>query len=106
MTDQFTIDWGVLQEDHLAPFLFIISLHYVLRYANTDLDDLTLVCLRSQCYPAEVLADLHYADDIALGFFFLENTIETAQYLFRDVDNACQNVGPIPKGTLRPNTWT
>jgi hypothetical protein len=41
-TDQFAIDTGVLQRDPVAPFLFIICLNYVLRYAITDSDGLTL----------------------------------------------------------------
>ena len=88
-TDQFSIDTGVLQGDPLAPFLFIICLDYALRNAITDSDGLTLKRRRSRRHPAEVLADLDYADDIAL----LENTIESAQDLLNRVEKACQDVG-------------
>jgi hypothetical protein len=88
-TDQFAIDTGVLQRDPVAPFLFIICLNYVLRYAITDSDGLTLKRRRSQRHPAEVLAELDYADDIAQ----LENTIESAQDLLNRVEKACKDVG-------------
>ena len=88
-TEQFAIDTGVLQGDPLAPFLFIICLDYALRSAITDSDGLTLKRRRSSRHPAAVLADLDYADDIAL----LENTIKSAQDLLNRVEKACQDVG-------------
>ena len=88
-TEQFAIDTGVLQGDPLAPFLFIICLDYALRSAITDSDGLTLKRRGSSRHPAVVLADLDYADDIAL----LENTIKSAQDLLNRVEKACQDVG-------------
>ena len=41
-TDAFKIDTGVLQGDHLAPFLFIIVLDYALCTSITSSDGLTL----------------------------------------------------------------
>ena len=84
-TEQFAIDTGVLQGDPLAPFLFIICLEYALHSAITDSDGLTLKCRRSSGHPAVVLADLDYADGIAL----LENTIKSAQDLLNRVEKAC-----------------
>ena len=78
----------MLQGDPFAPFLFIICLDYALRSAITDSDGLTLKRRRSSRHPAVVLADLDYADDIAL----LENTIKSAQDLLNRVEKACQDV--------------
>ena len=64
--DQFMIVTGVLEGYPLAPFLFIICLDYALRTAISDSDGLMLKHRRSRHYPAETLADLDYADDIAL----------------------------------------
>ena len=88
-TDTFKIDTGVLQGDPLAPFLFIIVLDYALRTSITSSDGLTLKPRQSRRYPAEKLADLDYADDIAL----LEDCIEAAQDLLKRVEKACQEVG-------------
>ena len=88
-TDTFSIDTGVLQGDPLAPFLFVICLDYALRTTISDTDGLTLKRRYSSRYPAEVLPDLDYADDIAL----LENSIQTAQDLLNRVEKACQDIG-------------
>ena len=88
-TGTFKIDTGVLQGDPLAPFLFIIVLDYALRTSITSSDGLTLKPRQSRRYPAEKLADLDYADDIAL----LEDCIESAQDLLKRVEKACQEVG-------------
>ena len=88
-TDAFNINTGVLQGDPLAPFLFIMCLDYALRTSITETDGLTLSRRRSRRHPAEVIADLDYADDIAL----LENTIDAAQDLLIRVEKACQDVG-------------
>ena len=73
-TNALKIDTGVLQGDPLAPFLFILVLDYALRTSITSNDSLTLKPRKSSRYPAEKLADLDYADDIAL----LEDCIEAA----------------------------
>lgn len=88
-TNTFSIDTGVLQGDPLAPFLFVICLDYALRSSISDSDGLTLKRRRSRRFPAEVLADLDYADDIAL----LEDTIATAQDLLNRVEKSCQGIG-------------
>ena len=88
-TDTFPIDTGVLQGDPMAPFLFIICLDYVLRQAISDEDGLTLKRRRSRRYPPEVLADIDFADDIAL----LEDNIEEAEVLLHKVEQASQSIG-------------
>ena len=88
-TDSFAINTGVLQGDPLAPFLFIICLDYALRTAIDCTDGLTLKRRQSQRYPAQVLADLAFADDIAL----LEDSLSAVQDLLLRVEKSCQVVG-------------
>ena len=91
-TGTFTIQAGVLQGDTLAPYLFIIVLDYVMRAAlGNDEDNLgfTITPRRSRRQPAEVLADLDFADDIAL----LSDTLNQAQDLLCRVENAADIVG-------------
>ena len=71
--EYFNIVAGVLQEDTLAPCLFIICRNYVLR---TSIDKIRengfeLTKKRSRRYPAKTIADADYADDIAI----LANTL-------------------------------
>lgn len=88
-TATFKIDTGVLQGDPLAPFLFIISLDYALRSSISTSDGLTLKRRQSSRHPAEVLADLAFADDICL----LEDTLADAQDLLHRVETATQEIG-------------
>ena len=88
LTDFFTINTGVLQSDPLAPFLFIICIDFALCKAIDQSGSITLKS-RSRCHPAECLADLGYADDIAL----LEDDIQNAQQLLFKVEQACQSLG-------------
>ena len=72
-TGYFDIAARVLQGDTLAPYLFIISLDYVLR---TSIDQIRengfdLTKKRSKRYPAKTITDADYADDIWL----LANTL-------------------------------
>ena len=66
-TDYFDIVAGVLQGDILAPYLFIISVDYMLR---TSIDKMKendfLLKERSRKYPAQTITDMDYADDIVL----------------------------------------
>ena len=82
----------MLQGDPLASFLFIICLDSALHSVITDSDGRTLKCCSSSHHQAVVLADLNYADDIAL----LENTIKSAQNLLNRVEKASQDVGLFP----------
>ena len=88
-SDVFQIDTGVLQGDPLAPFIFIICLDYALRTSISDSDGLTLRRQRSRRTPAELLAELAFADDIAL----MENTIQQAESLLHKVETATQSIG-------------
>ncbi len=58
----------MLQGDTLAPYLFIISLDYVLRTSTDKMKDngFKLAKEISRRYPALTITDTDYADDIAL----------------------------------------
>ena len=77
---------GVLQGDTLAPFLFIIVLDYALRKALADGKEeelgFTVTPRRSRRHPKEALADLDFADDIAL----LSDAVHQAQELLLRVE--------------------
>ena len=91
-TDLFEITAGVLQGDTLAPFLFIIVLDYAMRKAMAGCEEdlgFTLTPRKSRRYPKEVLADLDFADDIAL----LSDAINQAQQLLYRVETECKKVG-------------
>ena len=88
-TEYFSINSGILQGDPLAPFLFIIVLDYALRMAIEVNDGLVISRRRSSRHPAQHLADLDFADDIAL----LENTSLDAEHLLHKVEKAALEVG-------------
>ena len=92
-TEKFEITAGVLQGDTLAPFLFIIVLDYAMRKAlgNGKEEELgfTLRERKSSRHPKEVIADLDFADDIAL----LSDGIKQAQELLLRVERECSKVG-------------
>ena len=85
----FQIDTGALQGDSLAPFIFIICLDYALRSSITSSDGLTLKRQRIPRTPAELLAELAFADDIAL----MEDTVHQAEVLLHKVEAATQSIG-------------
>lgn len=71
----FCVSTEVLQGDVLALLLFIILVDYLL-LRSSDGDSGVLTCPRkSRRYPAKVLNDLDFADEIAL----LEASISSAQ---------------------------
>ena len=92
-TEQFDITAGVLQGDTLAPFLFIIVLDYAMRKAMAGGKEeelgFTITPRRSRRHPKEVIADLDFADDIAL----LSDTMQQAQELLLRVETECSKVG-------------
>ena len=91
-TELFDITGGVLQGDTLAPFLFIIVLDYALRKAMKGKEEelgFTITPRKSSRHPKEVLADLDFADDIAL----LSDQIKQAQELLTNVETECKKVG-------------
>ena len=89
-TEFFDIIAGVLQGDTLAPFLFIIVLDYVLR--NLDQNKNLGFTLRKQLsrrYPAEMLTDADFADDLVL----LSDKIGNAEKLLNILETAAASVG-------------
>ena len=90
-TEFFEILTGVLQEDALAPYIFIIALDYATRQAVGNENNLgfTLDRSRSRRHPAEVICDTVFAIDIAL----LSNTLEQVQLLLSRVETAAKQIG-------------
>ena len=91
-TELFDITAGVLQGDTLAPFLFIIVLDYAMRKALGDREDdlgFTITPRKSRRHPKQTIADLDFADDIAL----LSDAIQQAQELLTRVESECKKVG-------------
>ena len=90
-TDYFDIVAGVLQEDRLAPYLFIICLDYVLRTSidNIRENGFEQTKKRTRRYPAKTITDADYADDIAL----LANTPNQAETLLHTLERATAGIG-------------
>ena len=87
-TEYFDIVAGVLQEDTLAPYLFIICLDYVLR---TSIDKIRengfeLTKKRSRRYPAKTIT---YTDDIAI----LANIPNQVETLLHSLERAAAGIG-------------
>ena len=92
ISDPFEISTGVLQGDVLAPFLFIVLVDYLLKKATSDVDTGVVTHpRRSRRYPARVINDLHFADDIAL----LESTMSQAQAQLNRTATAAKELGLI-----------
>ena len=90
-TEYFDIVAGVLQGDTLAPYLFIISLDYVLR---TSIDKIRengseLTKKRNRRYPAKTITDSDYADDITIR----ANTPNQAETLLHSLERAAEGIG-------------
>ena len=83
-TDYFDIVVGVLQEDTLAPYLFIICLDYVLRTSIDKMKEngFKLTKERGRRYHAKTITDADYADDIAL----VANAPTQAETLLRSLE--------------------
>ena len=75
ISDPFPVTTGVLQGDVLAPFLFIILVDYLLKKSSGAESGVMTHPRRSRRYPAKMLNDLDFADDIAL----LESSMPRAQ---------------------------
>ena len=88
-SDLFEILTGILQGDPLAPYLFIIVLDFALRKSISQEDGITLLRQRSRRHPPTCLADLDFADDIAL----LSEISRDAEALLHKVESACEEVG-------------
>ena len=89
-TEFFNIIAGVLQGDTLAPYLFIIVLDYQLRNLDQNKNlGFTLGKQLSRRYPAEMLTDADFADDLAL----LSGKIGNAEKLLNILETAAVSVG-------------
>ena len=88
---QFDIVAGVLQGDTLSPYLFIICLHYVLRKSIDKIREngFELTKKRSRRYPAKIITDADYADDIAI----LANTPNQTETLLNSLEWAVTGIG-------------
>ena len=89
-TDFFASHAGVLQGDTLAPFLFITVLDYAMRSGIEGYEDLgfTLTERRSHRFPAVMITDTNFADDIAL----ISDNLDNAQSLLEGVETAATEV--------------
>ena len=90
-TEYFDIVAGELQEDTLAPYLFIICLDYVLGTSINKIreNSFQLTKKRSRRYPAKTIIDADYADDIAI----LTNTPNQAETLLHSLEQAAVGIG-------------
>ena len=89
--DYFDIVAGVLQEDTLAPYLFIICLDYVLRTSTDKIKEngFQLTKERSRKYPAKTITDADYTDDISL----LANAPAQTETLLHSLERAAAGIG-------------
>ena len=90
-TEYFDIVAGVLQGDTLAPYLFIISLDYVLR---TSIDKIRengfeLTKKRRRKYSTKTITDADYGDDIEI----LANIPNQAETLLHSLERAAAGIG-------------
>ena len=81
----------MLQGDKLAPYLFIICLDYVLRTSINKIREngFELTKKRSKRYPAKIITDADYADDLAL----LANMPNQAETLLHSLERAAAGIG-------------
>ena len=92
ISDLFEVTTGVLQGDVLAPFLFVIVVDYLLSNSTAGTDvGVETHPRRSRRYPAKLLNDLDFADDISL----LESAIPRAQTQLTRTASAGKDVGLI-----------
>ena len=74
-TEYFKILEDVFQEDTLAPYLFTIVIDYIMRMTIDGKEELGFILNpKSRRYPAEVITDLDYAEDIALICYEIAQT--------------------------------
>ena len=91
ISNPFSVTTGVLQGDVLAPFLFIILVDYLLLKSSEGDSGVVTRPRKSRRYPAKVLNDLDFADDIAL----LESSISRAQCQLTKTANAAADLGLV-----------
>ena len=91
-TTFFDILAGIFQGDTIAPFLFIIVLDYALKQAfkiSNSACGIVIEPRKSSRYPEVRIADLAYADDIAL----LNSSLQLAENLLHSVEISAAQVG-------------
>ena len=90
-TNYFDILEGMLQGDTLSLYMFIICLDNALRTFIDLMNDnsFTLAKERSRSYPAQMITDADYADNIAL----LANTPAQAESLLHSLKRAAGGIG-------------
>ena len=90
-TDYCDIVARVLQGDTLAPYLFIISLDYVLRTSIDKIKEngFELTKKRSRRYPAKTITNADYADDISI----LANEPAQAETLLHSLERVSAGIG-------------
>ena len=89
-TEFFDIIAGVLQGDTLAPYLFITVFDYVLKSVDQSKNlGSTLKKQLSRRYPAEMLMDADFADDLAV----LSDKIGNAEKILKILEAAAASVG-------------
>ena len=90
-TEYFDIVAGVLQGDTQAPYLFIICLDYVLRTSIDKIKEngFELTKKRSRRYPAQIITNADYTDDIVL----LVNAPAEAETLLHSLERAAAGIG-------------
>ena len=87
----FNIVAGILQRDTLAPYRFIICLDYLLRTSIDKIKEngFKLTKERSRRYPAKIITDSDYADDISL----LTNAPAQAETLLHSLEWTTAGIG-------------
>ena len=90
-TKEFVTTAGILQGDTLAPYLFVITVDYILRQSVDTIKEKGIVIKpgKSNRDRFKYLTDLDYADDIALTGTLLKD----AQDLLTSLENASARVG-------------
>ena len=90
-TEYFNIVAEVLQGDTLAPYLFIICLDYALRTSIDKIKEnsFELIKKRSRRYPAKIITDANYVDNIAI----LANKPNQAETLLHSLEQAATGIG-------------
>ena len=90
-TYYFDIVASVLQEDTLAPYLYITCLDNELKTSIDKMKDnsFKLIKKRSGRYPPQIITDVNYADDIAL----LANTPDQAETMLHSLERAATGIG-------------
>ena len=90
-TEFFEITAGVLQGNTLAPFIFMIVLDYIVRLSLDNLNDrgLQIQPRHSRRHAAQHLADLDFADDLAL----ITEQVEDAEALLQSLERAAALIG-------------